>query len=177
MGLLTEKEKQKMALAHGKLFIAVCDDCGRCIKVGTPYVVRKYIKVKWEGTGQKPFNWNLRVPDKIRCLDCNREKIEPYIQKRKVVIGGKGRKKLTEDEIKLLSKADGIVVKHLVKRFLRKSEDGILTKDLKNKIYARAKGGPTPPIKKATIGKVLRILKKAKVVKCKNSLWTLVEDK
>jgi hypothetical protein len=61
-------------------------------------------------------------------------------------------------------------------RFLRKSKEPIPTKLLKAKIWAHLQGA-MPPIKKGEIGKTLRILRKAKVLSCKNSLWSVVEEK
>jgi len=172
MGLLTEREQKKAALLHGKLFQAVCDECDRGIPVGTMYVVLKYEKIRWDGTGPKPFNWNLRVPKKVRCLDCNLVKIEPYIQKKKVVIGGKGRKKLTEGDVKAVNK----IVQKVAIRMLKKAEKPIESKDFKSRLYLKAKK-KEPSIKKAMVNATLRVLKKAKVIRMKAKAWSLVEVK
>lgn len=172
MGLLSETEQQDMALAHGKRFSAVCDECGRCIPTGTIFIVLKYEKKKWEGpVNQKPFNWNLRIPKKIMCVDCNKEIVGEAPAKR-IKIGGKGRKKLSKDEINSVNKD----VRRTAIGILRKSEEPIEGKLFKVKLFLKLKK-KDPKIKKVAINSTLRVLKKAKVLICKKRMWSLPADK
>lgn len=176
MGLLTPDERKEMAIAHGRLFEAVCDKCGRCIRLGAPYVVVKYEKLKRIDPKSRSYTWNRKVPKKIICLDCDEEKNhdirEEYAKKKnRKVIGGK-RSKLTDKDVKSVNK----MVRRIIISILKKSEEEIETAVLKNKILAKAKK-KEPNIKKSAINATLRVLRKAKVVQCKKKLWKLVEEK
>jgi hypothetical protein len=169
MGLLTEEQQMEMALAHGKLFSAVCDECGRCVPTGTMYVILKYEKIHRIDWQLRPYIWNRRVPKKIRCLDCNKAYL-PEPDKKKIVIGGKGRKKLSEDEVKSVNK----IVRRTAIRLLKKSEKPIENVDFKTRLFTRVRK-KDPKIKKGMMNATLRVLRKVKVVSYKKKHWALVE--
>lgn len=172
MGMLTEEEKQDMALAHGKLFTAVCDDCGRGIKANALYVVLKYTKHRWEGKpNDKPFTWNSRVPKKVRCLDCDKEIMDRKPPVKKLHLKGKGKKKLTADDVKNINP----MVKRIVIHMLKKTEEPIENKSFKTKVFFKAKK-KEPKIKKSAINTTLRLLRKAKAIRMKKGHYSIIKQ-
>lgn len=150
MGLLTPKQQKEMLLAHGKSFIAVCDECEKLIEYGKLYVVLKWRKDKSVAAMPR------QAPDKIRCMDCNDEKL------------GKKKKEHKEGKPETHDLQSG--VRRRVLKIFAKSNMPLDTNALLSQLKRREE---FRKLKKTELKETLRAMKQMKELQRRNRVWSV----
>lgn len=148
MSLLSDADKGKYALAHGRIFEHSCDEpgCGRLIPYGETCIVLKWQK---RTDGLQALLGCIAV--KVRCMVCERDRRPPPVEV-KVAGAGRGAKKVSAEVaagIKIDERLRRFVIKLLkdtpegipVASFLARLRKKKMVRDMKNKdVVATLKG-------------------------------------
>lgn len=166
--LLTTDQIKIAAKAHGRVYQMMCDepDCGKLIIPGDLYVV-----LKWKKRDDGLESIMGRIPFKIRCMTCERERIPPK-EEVKIKNAGRNAKAVT------LEMAAGItinpILRRIIMRLIKKSSDGVIAKNLFNVLR---KYKVVREMSKKEVKLTVRSMKKLKMFRTRAGILVLPKEK
>lgn len=168
MSILSKEDKGKYALAHGRLFAYSCDtpSCGRLIKEGELCVILKW-KKRTDG-----MTFLGRIPEKVRCMVCERE-LHPPKEEVKVKAAGRGAKKVSP-EIAATIQINAMLRKFVLSLLKKAGDKGIPVTSLKMVIRKKKAVRELP---KKEIALTLKGMRKLKLFRRKGPVFVLPKAK